>query len=404
MIIFYFSQKLNDKQKEFWTKFINTDCEIQEGTLEIKKQTLYVIKLNKETIPLRNCANIISYLKTLKESIFVHNNNNILDNFGIILKKDFQNMEQIKTKKLLNVESNESLLFVLFKVALKRKIEDYQREVNKELLEKIYSNNYLFARKFDENSKAFNMNIYDYLAKVTDNNGINRVDKIYIINLEHRKDRLDSIMKELNKVGANINKIHRINAVYNKDFGALGCGESHILALTNGIKNKYENILILEDDFILNVLPNKFNEQIDRLYNEQKEWDVVMLGANLENVSNSNVDFLLKVNKARTTSGYIINKNMMEKVNNNFKEACDYMKKSLEVNNNEINIFVKEIMEKNRNLGNISEDKIIKNFFAIDMYWQKLQQDSKWYCFKERLGIQLPSYSDVENKFTQYGV
>jgi GR25 family glycosyltransferase involved in LPS biosynthesis len=402
MIIFYFNQKLNDKQKQFWTNFIkNTECEIQESALEIKKQTLYVVKLNKETIPLRNCVNIISYLKTLKESTFIQNGNNMLDNFGIILKKDFQNMEQIKTKKLLNAESNESLLFVLFKVALKRKIEDYQRGISKELLEKIYSNNYLFARKFDENSKVFNMSIYDYIAKVTDNNnGINRLDKIYIINLEHRKDRLDSIMKELNKVGANINKIHRINAVYNKEFGALGCGESHILALSDGIKNKYENILILEDDFILNVLPNNFNEYIDRLYNEQKEWDVVMLSANLENVAESNVDFLLKVNKARTTSGYIINKNMMEKVNNNFKEACEYMKKSIDINDS----FIKEIMEKNTNLKNIPQDKVIKNFFAIDMYWQQLQKNSNWYCFKERLGIQLPSYSDVENRFTQYGV
>ncbi len=400
MITFYFNQLLNEKQKGFWMNYIkDTNCDIQEVNLELKKTTEYLIKINKETIPLKSLSSLITYLKTLKESIFVQNDNN----FAIILKKDFESMEKTKTKKVINLEdvNSNSLIYTSFKIALKRKIEDYQRELNKEILEKIYLKQYLFGRKFDENSKAFNMSIYDYIAKVTNSNsGINKLDKIYIINLEHRKDRLESIMKELNKVGTNTDKIHRINAVHNKEFGAIGCGESHILALTDGIKNKYENILILEDDFILNVLPHNFNEQINRLYNEKKEWDVVMLGANLENVTDSDINFLLKVNKARTTSGYIINKNMMENVNNNFKEACEYMKKCLDEKTN----FLNNIIESNRNLMNVPKDKIIKNFFAIDMYWQKLQPNSKWYCFKERLGIQLPSYSDVENKFTQYGV
>ena len=38
------------------------------------------------------------------------------------------------------------------------------------------------------------------------------------------------------------------------------------------------------------------------------------------------------------------------------------------------------------------------------MIWKKLQPESKWYHFKNRLGVQSEDYSDIENKVVNYKV
>ena len=386
MILFFFTAKLGNKQKDFWNNYIqNQDCEIQEVKLNLKNDYKFIVKLTNETFPIKSFQSLKLYLDTLKDSIFVENNN-IFDNFGIFLKKDFQHFDditKIKNKSVVKYSNEDSILYTNYKTVLKKTIEDYLKDIDKNKLEELYSKNYYFIRRVDEQTTYNNKKFIDYLKSVTNSfNGINRIEKIYIINLEHRKDRLKSIMTQLNKLGTNTNIIQRINAVYHKEFGAIGCGMSHILAFEEAEKGNYENVLILEDDYILNVDADKYNDLLDKLYLEKKTWDVVMVGANLENFNDCEHKFLIKINKARTTSGYVANKSMYKKIKDNFKEAC-------------------ELMDKYKDNTN---DKIVKHNFSIDMYWQKLQPEHDWYCFKERIGIQLPSYSDVENRFTQYGV
>jgi hypothetical protein len=386
MIVLFFTSKLGIKQRDFWTKYIyNQECEIQEVNLNIKDNIKFIIKLSNETFPIKSFVSLKNYLNSLKKSVLIKDND-IFDSFGIYLKEDFQNISNnsnIKDKTVINYNDESSILYTSFKKLMKKTIEDYLKNIDKAKLEELNSKNYFFVRRVDEQTEYNNKKFIDYLKEVTDSyKGINRLDKIYIINLEHRKDRLQSIMTQLNKLGVNNNIVQRINAVYYKEFGAIGCGLSHVLALEEAEKGNYENVLIFEDDYILNVDANVYNNNIEKLYLEKKTWDVVMVGANLENYKDCEHKFLIKINKARTTSGYIINKTMYKKVKDNFKEAC-------------------ELMEKHKNT---TDDRIVKHNFAIDMYWQKLQPDHEWYCFKERLGIQLPCYSDVENRFTQYGV
>ena len=66
---------------------------------------------------------------------------------------------------------------------------------------------------------------------INNSNGFDNFDMVLFINLEHRKDRLIHITGELNKTNINKKKIYRIPGIYNKEFGALGCTKSHILAL-----------------------------------------------------------------------------------------------------------------------------------------------------------------------------
>jgi hypothetical protein len=63
-------------------------------------------------------------------------------------------------------------------------------------------------------------------------------DIIYYINLEYRTDRKEHILYELSKFG-NLNVV-RVNAIYNPDFGIVGCGKSHALAVEHFVNTGYE--------------------------------------------------------------------------------------------------------------------------------------------------------------------
>ena len=72
-------------------------------------------------------------------------------------------------------------------------------------------------------------------------NGLNIFDKIYYINLEHRKDRLTHIINQLDKTNIDKNKIEKINGIYIKNFGILCCAKSHCLALETFLKSDESN-------------------------------------------------------------------------------------------------------------------------------------------------------------------
>ena len=117
------------------------------------------------------------------------------------------------------------------------------------------------------------------------------VDKVYVINLENRSDRMKKMSDILNKIGGKFSEYERIEAVngkliteeeknnllslksrrlYNcpvsfkdiRSLGAIGCYLSHIsvwkLALSRGEKE----IIILEDDIKVKIDINKLEEYI----------------------------------------------------------------------------------------------------------------------------------------------
>jgi len=81
-------------------------------------------------------------------------------------------------------------------------------------------------------------------------------EKIYIINLPERKDRLAEINSELNKINLSINHqaievfpaIKPVSAGGFESIGARGCFMSHLSVLKKALIDNCESILILEDD------------------------------------------------------------------------------------------------------------------------------------------------------------
>ena len=130
------------------------------------------------------------------------------------------------------------------------------------------------------------------LIKGGNNNILEKIDKIYFINLDKSKDRLDMMLE----YGKNLNlKLKRFPAVYGKDLntdkliekgildknnklnkGEIGCFLSHINIWKEAIKKNYEHILILEDDIIFT---DNFKNNFNKYYNQvPNDWDIIHLG------------------------------------------------------------------------------------------------------------------------------
>lgn len=211
---------------------------------------------------------------------------------------------------------------------------------------------------------------------------MNHFDIIYIINLKHRTDRLEEIMNELKAMEVDEKKIKRINAIYDKEFGALGCAQSHRLALSMFLKDKEaKNCLILEDDFMFSRDKTYVDATLTEVFQSLKKWDVLMLSGNLVSIdARKENEKYVKVYDAQTTSGYAVTKEFAPKLVECFKKSEENMKKFFKV----------------------YHENLIKHNFAIDMSWKTLQPASNWYSIFPCIGKQRDGYSDIEKREVKY--
>lgn len=195
-----------------------------------------------------------------------------------------------------------------------------------------------------------------------------KMENVYYINLEHRKDRKESIEKQLNKLGW---KYTRFNAVQHPN-GAIGCTLSHIKLLEMAIEKNLDYIVILEDDiFFTNI--ELFSSQIKNFFESKIEYDFLFIGGNLYFPYVSLNEVCVRAFNCQTTTGYLVKRHFYETLLANYKEGLE---KLIETNN----VF----------------------FYAIDQYWKILQQKYTFVFLFPATITQLPGWSDVENKEVNY--
>ena len=207
-------------------------------------------------------------------------------------------------------------------------------------------------------------------------NGLNNFDKVYYINLDHRIDRYKHINSELSKTNIDVNKIQKINGIYIQNFGIMGCAKSHILALETFLKSPVENqtCIIFEDDFEFTVNQDTVNKLINNVFNNLNKFDVLMFASNTLKEQLTIFTFLTKILDAQTLSGYAVSRKFATLLLNNYKEST-------------------ELLEK---IGYKYHP------YCFDIYMKKLQPLSDWYCLNPKIGKQIISYSDIENKIVDY--
>jgi GR25 family glycosyltransferase involved in LPS biosynthesis len=210
---------------------------------------------------------------------------------------------------------------------------------------------------------------------------MNHIDIVYFINLDHRKDRLEEITGVLRELEIPSEKIHRISAVYEPNFGTLGCAKSHMNALEHFIDSRLQTCLVFEDDFMYED-KERFIQSMEYVFKNEVKFDLIMLAYNHNGVEWKPTEhsILRKASRVMSISGILVSKEFAPKLLENYKEGQEKLINFVEKHNR------------------------VHRDYIIDVYWQRLQRTSNWFCFSPRLGYQRDSFSDIEKKHVKYKV
>ena len=95
----------------------------------------------------------------------------------------------------------------------------------------------------------------------------------------------------------------------------MGCKLSHLKIIIDAKKNNYNQILILEDDFLLtNNFIEKYNNTINEIYEKINNIDMLYLGFSIvrkDPYIDTNISNLKKLTNGHTTHAYILNKSFL---------------------------------------------------------------------------------------------
>lgn len=183
--------------------------------------------------------------------------------------------------------------------------------------------------------------------------------KILYINLDERKDRKEHIEK-LFPCEANAERVIAVK----DEKGYIGCVKSHIKCLQLAKIRRYNQVIILEDDF-------KYKD--DRRFETMKipeKYDMLLLSNLISMKDTKNYDESFdRVFKAQWTSGYCIHQKFYQKLIETFEES----------------------------LKNLQENYCRENY--LDIYWNKIFSDNLILKHKKMIGTQLEmDYSNIQNK------
>lgn len=206
------------------------------------------------------------------------------------------------------------------------------------------------------------------------------IDAIYFINLDHRADRLQEFTQEMEKIGFPKEKIHRVSGIYRPDLGCLGCSKSHVKALTLFLESNYSNCIVFEDDFFFYQDINYCKFLFKHFFERVKQYDLLMLAGNIMKDEATESPFIRRVLDGQTTSAYLVTREFAKPLLENYKAGVQELE----------------------NWFSIHKDK--KHDYCLDIYWKLLQPSSKWYILNPKMGMQRESYSDIEQKVTNYRV
>jgi GR25 family glycosyltransferase involved in LPS biosynthesis len=192
----------------------------------------------------------------------------------------------------------------------------------------------------------------------------------FFINLEKRTDRLEHVTKQLASIGL---VGERFNAVKTA-VGAIGCTLSHIRCLELAKQREYEQVFICEDDITF-LDPDTFKSSLELFANNRElEWDVLIIGGNIVPPYESISDYCVRVGECQTTTGYVVKRHYYDVLIDNFRDSV-------------------------KNLVRYPDNK---KEYALDIYWKRLQKSGRWYMIFPLTVVQYDTYSDIEERYTDY--
>jgi len=224
---------------------------------------------------------------------------------------------------------------------------------------------------------------------------ITQIEKVFLVNLPHRKDRFHESVLEFARVGLldwssdipavkydpnvdghinefiNFCKHPKIKMEKGYLYGAFGCMLSHYNIIKHAKEKGYKCILILEDDFHWtqtgtsdNWLVNTgIQKCLDDLKDMDLNWNMFYLSVNNVTPPIKITENVVRPTQAYTTTGYILKDPLYDVI---LENLLKYGK--------EIDVFYAEVIQKRDDI----------------------------FCSAKHLIVQRPSYSDILGHFTDY--
>jgi len=206
---------------------------------------------------------------------------------------------------------------------------------------------------------------------------MDKIDALYYINLDYRIDRKLEFLEWIEESGFPQEKVNRIEATATPGRGHVGAYLSHIKTLQTFLNSSHNNCIIFEDDY-QPLKVETFWSDIGRLFESGMDFDLVMCSYGTLRSEATDINFIHKVIHSYTASGFIITREFA-KILNGFWENG-----------------VKLLLEEEEQTKQQCEK------YKLDVTWMDLMPVSKWYTFYPRLGIQRPSFSDIQLQHTNY--
>ncbi len=204
--------------------------------------------------------------------------------------------------------------------------------------------------------------------------GFDMFDHVLYINLDKRPDRRWEVETELRKMGVRADRMTRVPGVIDR-FGSLGCSSAHLNALNIFEDHpEWENVLIVEDDAMFAQSRESIGNTLNRFALLHADWDVLQLLANVQEFSDTEFPFIVRILESQTTAGYAVNRKYLPILKKNVSDGIEKLAKCASSNAD----------------------------FCIDQYWKTLQKSGNWFGFHPVIGYQRDGFSDIEQRQTNY--
>jgi len=142
------------------------------------------------------------------------------------------------------------------------------------------------------------------------------VDRVVLINLRRRPDRLVNVQNELAKIEWPFQPLEVVAAVdahlvqHPKNWatggGSFGCCRSHLRELERALNDGIKTIMVLEDDFYF-TKPATFVEDVQKFFSEvPQDWEFVALGAQHHATPQTISENVVKFTNIQRTHCYIV--------------------------------------------------------------------------------------------------
>jgi len=206
------------------------------------------------------------------------------------------------------------------------------------------------------------------------------VDQIFIINVEERLDRYDSILRELASARAPFDRVTRVPAVkpVPGDTTALGgpiaCLRSHIATLRRAQAAQYEHVLVLEDDFCFTSDLEQHLTDLAAFFERGYSYWICLVATSKYCVIVPKDDLISVSFQAITnTGGHVLSREGIERLLPVFESAIERLQAT----------------------GDCTR-------YAVDRCWAVLQPSGKFLVFRRKFGFQVANFSDIERTISRY--